>query len=130
MQHRKGHWAFPKGHKNSYTCGALSRVETDLEAAQREFQEETGLTNYQLLTLPQQSTPLTLQEDYQFTDDQGNLIAKTVTYYVALLPHQLPPPTPRLQPEEIADYRWCSFQEALEQISFEESRQLLRRCQS
>ncbi|MFQ3584290.1 MAG: NUDIX domain-containing protein [Cyanobacteriota bacterium] len=121
IQHQKGHWAFPKGHKNG--------SETDLEAAQRELQEETGLTDYQVLTLPHQSTPLTLQEAYCFTDKQGNVIAKTVTYYVALIPPQSPPPALRLQPEEVADYRWCSFGEALEQISFEESRQLLRRCQ-
>jgi bis(5'-nucleosidyl)-tetraphosphatase len=122
IQHQKGHWAFPKGHKDG--------PETDLEAAQRELREETGLTDYQVLTLPHQSTPLTLQEAYQFTDKQGNVIAKTVTYYVALLPSQSPPPPIHLQPEEVADYRWCSFNEALEQISFEASRQLLRRCQA
>lgn len=121
IQHQKGHWAFPKGHKDG--------SETDLEAAQRELREETGLTDYQVLSLPHQSTPLTLQEAYHFTDKQGNRIAKTVTYFVALLPPQSPPPAVNLQPEEVAAYRWCSYSEALEQISFEESRQLLRRCQ-
>ncbi len=57
-------------------------------------------------------------------------MAQTVTYYVALLPPQFPPPELQVQPEEVAAYRWCSYPEALEQISFEESRQLLRRCQA
>jgi 8-oxo-dGTP pyrophosphatase MutT (NUDIX family) len=83
IQHQKGHWAFPKGHKDS--------SESDLEAAQRELREETGLTDYQLLTLPGQSDPLTLQEAYTFTDPEGNRVAKTVTYYVALLPPQFLP---------------------------------------
>ncbi|MEN9202936.1 MAG: NUDIX domain-containing protein [Thermostichus sp. DG_1_6_bins_120] len=121
VQHQKGHWAFPKGHKDG--------LETDLETARRELEEETGLTDYQLLTLPGQSTPLTLQESYCFTDPQGNPIAKTVTYYIALLPPQFPPPPIRPQAAEIAAYRWCTYEEALEQISFEESRQLLRQCQ-
>ena len=122
IQHQKGHWAFPKGHKDG--------SESDLEAAQRELREETGLTDYQLLTLPGQSDPLTLQEAYTFTDPEGNRVAKTVTYYVALLPPQFPPPELQVQPEEVAAYRWCSYPEALEQISFEESRQVLRRCQA
>ncbi len=122
IQHQKGHWAFPKGHKDG--------PESDLEAAQRELREETGLTDYRVLTLPPHSTPLTFQEAYQFTDEQGNGVAKTVTYYVALLPPQSPPPAICLQREEVKDYRWCSFEEALEQITFEESRQVLRRCQA
>ncbi|NJO79196.1 MAG: NUDIX domain-containing protein [Cyanobacteria bacterium RM1_2_2] len=41
VQHQAGHWSFPKGHAEA--------DETPLQAACREFEEETGITDYQLL---------------------------------------------------------------------------------
>ncbi len=115
--HNKGHWGFPKGHKDG--------DETDLEAAQRELEEETGLNIYNLVD------GLQLSETYQFYSPTGVRIEKTVTYFVALVPLSSSGSLPSItiQVEELADYRWCTLEQGLELISFQEGRRLLKTCE-
>lgn len=61
IQHLAGHWGFPKGHHEE--------GESDLEAAVREFKEETGLDNPQIL----RNHPF--EERYILTRD-GNAVDK------------------------------------------------------
>jgi 8-oxo-dGTP pyrophosphatase MutT (NUDIX family) len=115
--HNKGHWAFPKGHKDGQ--------ETDLEAACRELEEETGLKDYEIIG------DTRFSEHYQFWDPKGERIEKTVVYYLAwvkLLPNQ-EIPTVIPQASEIADYCWCTVNEGMNRLSFEAGRQLLRECE-
>ncbi|MEM8605114.1 MAG: NUDIX domain-containing protein [Cyanobacteria bacterium P01_H01_bin.121] len=116
--HQKGHWAFPKGHKEGN--------ETDLEAARREIEEETGLVTYQIVP------GVKFTESYQFTSKKGKVIDKTVTYFLAKIavPELAATPAITVQEVEIADYRWCNFAEALETITFAANRQVLQECES
>ena len=41
IQHQEGHWGFPKGH--------IEKGETPEQTATREFQEETGIKNVQII---------------------------------------------------------------------------------
>lgn len=64
-----GYRGFPKGHKES--------GESDQQAALRELQEETWITNCRLQTT---DSPLVVQ--YQFLDPQGHSVQKTVYYFL------------------------------------------------
>lgn len=111
--HTKGHWGFPKGHKDP--------GESDLETAQRELQEETGLTSYSVVT------DRVFTEQYQFINPKGIQVDKTVIYYLAQIqmsgPNQDPHVT--IQADELADYRWCSYEQGLELMTYPASRQVL-----
>lgn len=114
--HNKGHWGFPKGHKEE--------GETDLQAACREFVEETGLTAYELV-----GDPAKFSESYSFTKKSGTRVDKTVEYFLATIPAIADtPPTVAVQPEEVSDYRWCLAEEADAVITFDAARGVLKDC--
>jgi 8-oxo-dGTP pyrophosphatase MutT (NUDIX family) len=113
--HHKGHWGFPKGHKDGDD-------ETDLQAALRELREETGLDGVPVVP------EISLRESYQFVTREGISIEKTVTYFVAPLTDS-DPPMIQIQAAELADYGWYTFAESLERITFEASRGILRQCE-
>ncbi|MEL7084161.1 MAG: NUDIX domain-containing protein [Cyanobacteria bacterium P01_A01_bin.3] len=114
--HNKGHWGFPKGHKET--------GETDLQAACREFVEETGLTAYELV-----GNPADFSESYSFTKKSGKRVDKTVKYFLATIPAiENKPPTVTVQPEEVSDYRWCLADEAKTVITFDAARGVLNDC--
>jgi bis(5'-nucleosidyl)-tetraphosphatase len=107
--HVKGrHWAFPKGHANE--------GESPEDAAQREFTEESGITDYSLIG------DGTFTENYTFLRD-GRRYEKTVLYYTAVVNDVTVTP----QQTEIEDFKWAGYEEALGLITFEESRELLNR---
>lgn len=104
VHHKKGHWAFPKGHSEL--------EETPQQTAIRELKEETGLHVIDLLPL----NPL--EESYVFTEE-GKEIEKTVTYFFAKVGGEL-----KLQQEEILEAGWYPFEQAKERITFAEGRAL------
>lgn len=104
--HQKGFWAFPKGH--------AELNESPEETASRELHEETGLKVVQFLALKPFS------EHYVF-HFQGEPIHKTVIYFAALVEGSI-----HVQIEEIQDCQWFSFQGAEQQITFKESKSVLK----
>lgn len=116
--HNKGHWGFPKGHADP--------GETELETARRELQEETGLTQYAL------DPGARFVEQYQFTNPKGIEIHKTVIYFLAQIGAVASEPEPQvtIQIAELADYRWCTYEQGLELITFEASRGVLQECEA
>jgi bis(5'-nucleosidyl)-tetraphosphatase len=106
IQHHAGHWSFPKGH--------AELGETPLETAQREFTEETGIQDFQVL---KNSSFL---EQYAFTQ-KGQTINKTVVYFTAWVNSEVV----ECQAEEIQAYAWLPFEEALEKLTFDTTRQVL-----
>lgn len=105
IQHRHGlHWSFPKGHAEI--------GEDPIQTAFRELLEETGLSVVSLLT------PAIFSENYQFIS-KGQLVSKTVGYYVALVEGTL-----RLQFEEVLASKWVLLAEAPASLSFPESQHL------
>ena len=104
--HGKGHWSFPKGHKN--------RGEEPIETATRELNEETGLEIVRFLP----GSPL--QEHYFFTHE-GEKVDKRVEYYLAEVQGEV-----ALQAAEVTDFRWLSLEEAEAQATFQEAKRLCR----
>ncbi|MEO5355944.1 MAG: NUDIX domain-containing protein [Nitrospirae bacterium YQR-1] len=106
IQHNAGHWAFPKGHANE--------GETPAEAAKREFEEETAVTDYELSDL----APFV--ENY-IVMRQGGAVNKTVTFFLAFVKN----PAVTIQESEIMHYKWAGYAEALSTITFREGKELL-----
>lgn len=105
LQHRLGHWTFPKGHPEA--------GETPQQTAERELVEETGLAVVRYLS----NSPFT--EEYSFTSQQGIRVQKTATYFLAEVHGDI-----QLQFEEVAHYRWVELLEAADAMSFPEGRKL------
>lgn len=90
-------WGFPKGHVES--------GETEVETAKREIMEEVGLE-------------VEVDEDKRFELNYiiRNEIDKTCVFYIAR------PLNKNIvkQISEIKDTKWCTFDEALELLTFED----------
>jgi bis(5'-nucleosidyl)-tetraphosphatase len=106
IQHHAGHWGFPKGHAEG--------SEQDITAACREFEEETGIMDYQILD----NEPI--EETYKISKTDHSVI-KTVRYYIA----KTETITVHCQESEIRDFGWFNYGDAYQQISFKESKHTL-----
>ena len=112
VRHNEGHWGFPKGHKES--------GEDDLQAAQREFQEETGLQKFQIFP------DVFWEETYNFSQN-GQKHHKKVKYFLAQV-EEGEEGNVNIQKEELQDYRWLKYYDALKLLTYPQSRQILRKA--
>ncbi len=121
IQHQAGHWAFPKGHADP--------GESALETAKRELEEETGIRDYEVLEEPifvesysfvQEAVPSSVK--HYSSAKEGELIEKSVTYFVAFVNSM----EVVLQVEEIQNSAWICFDEAINLITFDGNRGVLR----
>jgi 8-oxo-dGTP pyrophosphatase MutT (NUDIX family) len=103
------HWGFPKGH--------LENGETPDAAALREVMEETGLAH--LVLGPRLGTI-----DWYFRA-RGRLIHKYCHFFLIESPDG--DTTPQAD-EGITDCRWLPLSEALEVISYDNAREMLRKA--
>lgn len=105
LHYLSGHWDFPKG--------KLELNETQLEAAIRELQEETGLS---ATIIPgfQHSLAYTFKE-------RGKLIRKTVTFFVGVTDEQ-----PVRLSREHTGYLWLPFEKAHEKLTYQNAKDLLQ----
>ncbi len=111
VKHAKGHWSFPKGHKNAN--------ETDKETALRELKEEICIESIKL----QDTEPII--EEYNFVSD-GETIHKQVSYFLGIVHSKTA--TPDLK--EILEIKWCDFDEALKQMTYESSKRTLYKAKT
>ncbi len=107
VRHRKGHWGFPKGHRKG--------SESEIDAAEREFREETGIGEASVLPEP------AFMEDYRFRRG-GEKVEKSVKYFLGFVRER----TVHLETDEIQDARWVSFEDALGLLTFPEARRMLQ----
>ena len=103
------HWRFPKGH--------LEEGETPAEAAFRETAEETGLGDLRL-----QGPIRIIDWHFRF---RGRFIHKFCHFFLFESPEDEPVPQ---EDEGITACRWCTLEEALEAISYDNARGVLRRA--
>jgi 8-oxo-dGTP pyrophosphatase MutT (NUDIX family) len=111
VQSRKyGHWGWPKGRGEE--------GENDLVAARREFAEETGITDYFLIS----DFPLT--ESWQYSRD-NRIWHKTARYFLGFVRNKKVIP----QVSEISAYRWVEVTKAGELLSFPGKKHILAKVQ-
>lgn len=108
VQHKAGHWAFPKGHPE--------KGESELETALRELEEETGISR---VKIDKQGI---FDEQYVFTKRSGKKVRKNVRYYLGEVSagHSV-----KLQASEVSDYAWADAKQTRKRLSFDEGRALL-----
>jgi bis(5'-nucleosidyl)-tetraphosphatase len=105
IQHLGGHWSFPKGHPEP--------GETEIQTAERELWEESGLT------VDRYPIDNVFKETYRFRQ-AGIMISKTVKYWVAEVSG-----TVVLQVREVIDYTWVPLEDAMKAVSFKEAKRML-----
>lgn len=98
-----GHWGFPKGH--------VEHDEEEEQTALREVKEETNL-----------DVKIDSNKRYveKYITDKG--IDKEVVLFVAEPINE----EIKMQEEEVSKIKWMSFEEAINQITFEETKQILK----
>lgn len=102
-------WIFPKGHAET--------GESPEETALRELHEETGVTAVSLLS--EQCVNIA----YSFIHENVR-IDKTVTYFVGMCKSD---DTEITQPQEVAELRWCTFEEASRLLTHQNSKDVLEK---
>ena len=104
----KDYWDFPKGH--------IEKMEKPEEAARRETAEETGLTDISFIYGFKETIKY-------FFKSKGELILKFVTFYLC-----------QTEEEEIkisaehCGYEWLPYKEALDQLNFQNAKNILKKA--
>ncbi len=105
IKHNAGHWDFPKGH--------VEENETEIETAKREVKEETNLDieivgNYR----------------YKITYSPKEGVMKDVIFFLARNTSN----DVKIQEKEVSDYGWYNFSDALDILTFDMAKNLLKKA--
>ncbi|MFZ5352167.1 MAG: bis(5'-nucleosyl)-tetraphosphatase [Bacillota bacterium] len=105
IKHKNGsHWGFPKGH--------VEENETEQETALREIWEEAGIK-------------VRLLEDFRSTMEYSPKedTIKEVVYFIGeAIDNEV-----KCQVEEIEDFKWLKYEDAMNSLTHSNSRELLKR---
>ena len=102
-------WSFPKGHSEEN--------ETAEETAKRELREEAGITDITFI----ETAPIF--EEYDFEED-GIVRHKINQFFIGFANNEYV----AIQPEEIIEYRWATFNEAMKIFVHTEPKKALRQA--
>ena len=108
LKYDAGHWDFPKG--------KIEKGETKKETAQRELLEETGLTT-------ELDTNFARSFKYIFTDYDKQVAQKTVYFFIGKAQSD----KVKLSHEH-TDYQWLPYEKAIEQLTYDNARELLKKA--
>ena len=110
LHYGKGHWDFPKGH--------IEKGETEEETAIREAKEETGIEDLKFLDGFKEKI------EYFFRQE-GKTIHKMVIYFLA----ETKTKDIKISFEH-SGFEWLDYEKALEKITFNNSREILKKAHS
>lgn len=102
IHHNAGHWDFPKGH--------VEEGETEIETAIREVKEETNID-------------VEVNEEYRYDTKYSPKedVIKEVIYFLARNISD----NKQAQLEEVSEVKWFNFNDAVNKITFDNSREIL-----
>ncbi len=109
LHYANGHWGFVKGN--------TKENETPQETARREVKEEIGITNVFF-------TKEFFEKEEYFYKKEGKTIHKEVDYFLG----ETQETQVTLSPEH-TEYKWLSYQEAMNTISFPQGKELLHKAE-
>jgi len=107
LQYIAGHWDFPKG--------KLEPGETKIQAAIRELAEETNLRQVHIKEGFEDSLI------YNFKDFKGNMIEKTVYFFVG----EIVVMNRVILSREHRDYMWLPFEQAVQKLTYQNAKDIL-----
>jgi bis(5'-nucleosidyl)-tetraphosphatase len=108
LHYPEGHWEFSKGH--------VEVDENEKQTALRELQEETGIEKAHIAD----GFKETMHYEFMF---KGDLIEKTVTFFLARADN-----TNIKLSHEHQGFKWLPFREALQTVTFENARNILKKA--
>ena len=107
IQHLGGHWGFPKGH--------MAPGEAEYDTALREIREETGVSARLI-------DGFRIEEQYPLPNKPG--VTKQVVYFLAEYSEQIIV----YQKEELKAADLLSYEEAVDRLTFEETKRILAKA--
>ena len=107
IHHNAGHWDFPKGH--------MEEGETEVETAIREVKEETNID-------------VEINKDYRYSTKYSPKedVIKEVIYFLAKNISD----NKKAQLEEVSEVNWFKFNDAINKITFNNSRDILKQLKN
>jgi len=110
LHYTSGHWDFPKG--------AIEKGETLEETAKRELREETGIKNVKII-------PGFKEWIKYYFKWKGETVMKIVTFLLGETK------TKKIEISfEHQGYKWLTFRDALEQLTFKNAKEVLEKANS
>ncbi len=110
LHYNAGHWGFPKGH--------VEENETEEQTLLREIHEETSLTKLEILPGFREQT------SYFFRRETQTIFKEVIFYLLKAERHEV-----KISHEH-QGFEWLPFQEALERLSFKNTKQVLQKANS
>ena len=108
LQYTEGHWGLVKGH--------IEKGETKEETVMRELEEETGVTDAELIT--------DFEETIGYYIKRKELISKKVTFFLIKTTVE----KISLAIGEHVDYAWLDYEQALMKLTFENVKRVLTKA--
>ena len=118
LHYRSGHWDFPKGH--------VEKGETEEETVKREVAEETGIKDIKIIKGFKKWIKYAFRQVYDLEEEKGKKapwVFKRVTFYLAETK------TDKVKISyEHTGYKWLPYDEALEQLTFQNAKEILKKA--
>ena len=105
-----GHWDFPKGH--------IETNETEIMTALRELEEETGISNVEIIDGFRHSI------SYNFLHNSESISKEVIFFLATTIEKKV------FLSHEHIDYAWLGFKDAISKLTYDNARETLRKAYS